>query len=174
MRYSTVRDSTVRRSTCANPWWATLRCATPRCAKSLTDATSLYWRAPLPSTRTGFLCAFWLRDPRFRAFRAQNRGFCALLPSGTPILRPLEHKIGVFVRFLPSEHPLSGLSSTKSGFLCAFTLWNPRFQAFRAQNRHFCARAVGQVASGSVKVAFLQFTAQAFKMQTPQNQIINF
>ena len=31
-----------------------------------------------------------------------------------------------------------------------------------------------QVASGSVKVAFLQFTAQAFKMQTPQNQIINF
>ena len=141
MRYSTVRDSTVRRSTCANPWWATLRCATPRCAKSLTDATSLYWRAPLPSTRTGFLCAFWLRNPRFRAFRAQNRGFCALLPSGTPILRPLEHKIGVFVRFLPSEHPLSGLSSTKSGFLCAFTLWNPRFQAFRAQNRHFCARA---------------------------------
>ena len=119
MRYSTVRDSTVRRSTCANPWWATLRCATPRCAKSLTDATSLYWRAPLPSTRTGFLCAFWLRDPRFRAFRAQNRGFCALLPSGTPILRPLEHKIGVFVRFYPLEPSFSGFSSTKSAFLCS-------------------------------------------------------
>ena len=30
--------------------------------------------------------------------------------------------------------------STKSGFLCAFSLWNPRFQAFRAQKQHFCAR----------------------------------
>ena len=139
MRYSTVRDSTVRRSTCANPWWATLRCATPRCAKSLTDATSLYWRAPLPSTRTGFLCAFWLRNPRFRAFRAQNRGFCALLPSGTPIFGLFEHKIGVFVRFWGLKPPFSGLSSTKSRFLCAFALRNPRFRASRAQNRHFCA-----------------------------------
>ena len=30
--------------------------------------------------------------------------------------------------------------STKSGFLGAFSLWNPRFQAFRAQKQHFCAR----------------------------------
>ena len=30
--------------------------------------------------------------------------------------------------------------STKSGFLCAFSLRNPRFQAFRAQKQHFCAR----------------------------------
>ena len=35
-----------------------------------------------PSTKSGFLCAFCLRNPRFRAFRAQNRGFCALLPEG--------------------------------------------------------------------------------------------
>ena len=28
------------------------------------------------------MCFFGLRDPRFRAFRAQNRGFCALLPEG--------------------------------------------------------------------------------------------
>ena len=76
-----------------------------------------------------------------------------------------------------STNPLVRFSvfpSTKSRFLCYFGLRNPRFRAFRAQNRHFCARAEGQVASGSVKVAFLQFTAQAFKMQTPQNQIINF
>ena len=32
------------------------------------------------STKSGFLCAFGLRDPHFRAFRAQNRGFCALFP----------------------------------------------------------------------------------------------
>ena len=33
------------------------------------------------------------------SFRAQNRGFCALLPSGTPVFRLCEHKIEVFVRF---------------------------------------------------------------------------
>ena len=44
----------------------------------------------------------------------------------------------------------------------------------RAQNRHFCARAEGQVASGSVKVAFLQITAHVSKIQMPHNQIINF
>ena len=53
-----------------------------------------------------------------------------------------EHKIGVFVLFWPSEPPFSGISSTKSGFLCAFSLRDPRFRAFRAQNRHFCAREV--------------------------------
>ena len=31
------------------------------------------------STKSGFLCFFGLRDPCFRAFRAQNRGFCARL-----------------------------------------------------------------------------------------------
>ena len=41
--------------------------------------------------------------------------------------------------FCPSEPPFSGISSTKSRFLCAFALRNPHFQAFRAQNRHFCA-----------------------------------
>ena len=35
-------------------------------------------------------------------------------------MAPPEHKIGVFVRFCPSEPPFSGVSSTKSGFLCAF------------------------------------------------------
>ena len=33
------------------------------------------------STKSRFLCAFCLRNPHFRAFRAQNRGFCALLPA---------------------------------------------------------------------------------------------
>ena len=31
-----------------------------------------------PSTKSGFLCFFCLRDRRFRTFRAQNRHFCAL------------------------------------------------------------------------------------------------
>ena len=71
------------------------------------------------STKLPFLCAFCLRNPRFQAFRAQNRGFCALLPSGTLVFRHFEHKIEVFVRFCPSEPPFSGISSTKSGFLCS-------------------------------------------------------
>ena len=82
---------------------------------------------PIPiisSTKSGFLCAFALRNPRFRAFRAQNRGFCALLPSRTPIFGHFEHTIEVFVRFLPTEPPFSGIPSTKSGFLCA--VWQTR------------------------------------------------
>ena len=78
----------------------------------------------------------WCQSP---SFRAQNRGFCALFAFGTPIFGHFEHKIGVFVRFCPSEPLFSGISSTKSGFLCAFCLRNPHFRAFRAQNRGFCA-----------------------------------
>ena len=59
------------------------------------------------------------------------------LPSANLLL--LEHKIGVFVRFWGWEPLFSGISSTKSRFLCAFEVRNPRFQAFRAQNRGFCA-----------------------------------
>ena len=51
------------------------------------------------STKSGFLCAFAFRNPRFREFRAQNRGFCALLPFGTPVFGRFEHKIEDFVRF---------------------------------------------------------------------------
>ena len=38
-----------------------------------------------------------LQNPRFQAFRAQNRHFCALLPFKTPIFGHFEHKIEVFV-----------------------------------------------------------------------------
>ena len=38
-----------------------------------------------------------------------------------PISPLPEHNIEVFVRFWPSEPPFSGVSSTKSGFLCSFT-----------------------------------------------------
>ena len=51
-----------------------------------------------------------------------------------------EHINGIFVRFWPSGPPFSGISSTKSRFLCFFGLQNPHFRAFRAQNRVFCAR----------------------------------
>ena len=95
-----------------------------------------------PSTKTAFLCFFGIRRPYFLAFRAQNRGFCAFFAFGTPVFRVFEHKIEVFVLFLPSDPSFSGISSTKSGFLCAFGCRNPRFQGFRAQNRGFCALLV--------------------------------
>ena len=56
----------------------------------------------------------------------QNWGFCALLTFGTPIFGPFEHKIGVFVLFLLSGPSITGVSSTKSRFLCAFAGgWSP-------------------------------------------------
>ena len=73
------------------------------------------------STKSGFLCFFGLRNPHFRVFRAQNRGFCAFLGFETPVFRRFEHKIAVFVRFWLPEPPFSGVSSTKSGFLCALS-----------------------------------------------------
>ena len=75
-----------------------------------------------PSTKSRFLCAFGVWNTHFRAFRAQNQGFCAFLAFGTPVFRHFEHKIEVFVRFLPSEPQFSGFPSTKSRFLCAFAL----------------------------------------------------
>ena len=51
----------------------------------------------LPSTKSAFLCFFGLRNPYFRAFRAQNRGSCAFLAFGTLVFGLFEHKIEVFV-----------------------------------------------------------------------------
>ena len=71
------------------------------------------------------------------------------LPGANPPLH--EHKIEVFVLFWPSEPLFSGFSSTKSRFLCAFEVRNPRFQAFRAQNRGFCALIIMKWQSGRGK-----------------------
>ena len=82
---------------------------------------------------------FKIPDATFPSSRAQNRGFCAFLAFPTLVFGRFEHKIGVFVRFSASEPSFSGISSTKSAFLCAFCLRNPCFWAFRAQNLGFCA-----------------------------------
>ena len=65
--------------------------------------------------------------------------FCALLPFENPIFGHFEHKIGIFVSERATFPRFSGFPSTKSAFLCAFGLLHPRFRAFRAQNRGFCA-----------------------------------
>ena len=89
----------------------------------------------------------WCQSP---SSRAQNRDFCALLGFGTLVFRHFEHKFEVFVLFWGLEPPFSGFSSTKSAFLCAFALRKPRFRAFRAQNRGFCAQEEGKVGLESV------------------------
>ena len=76
----------------------------------------------ISSTKSRFLSFFGLRNPcfrAFRAFRAQNRGFCAFLAFETLIFGLFEHKIDIFVRFYPLNPPFSGISSTKSAFLCS-------------------------------------------------------
>ena len=82
------------------------------------------------STKSAFLCQNWQFSLGFYPFRAQNRHFCALFAFGTTIFWPFEHKIGIFVRFLTSGPLFSGVPSTKSGFLCAYSrkhgLWKQK------------------------------------------------
>ena len=84
----------------------------------------LFWASKPPfsgvsSTKSRFLCFLGIWSPHFRAFRAQNQGFCAFLAFETLVFRCFEHKIEVFVLFCPLEPSFSGISSTKSGFLCS-------------------------------------------------------
>ena len=60
-----------------------------------------------------------LPDANSLSSRAQNRGFCAFLAFATLVFGRFEHKIEVFVLFWPSQPSFSGISSTKSGLLCA-------------------------------------------------------
>ena len=83
-----------------------------------------------------------------------------------PLSRLPEYKIGIFVRFLPSEPSFSGFLSTKSVFLCQKEQFSPGFCPFRAQNRGFCALIQGNMASGSRKARKFLFL-HAFKLLLP-------
>ena len=76
----------------------------------------------------------WCQSP---SSRAQNRGFCALLPFKTPIFGAFEHKIGVFVSERATFPRFCPLSSTKSAFLCALTFKTPIFGAFEYKKGFF-------------------------------------
>ena len=82
-----------------------------------------------------------------------------------PLFRLPEHKIGIFVRFLPSGPSFSGFLSTKSAFLCQKEQFSPGFCPFRAQNRGFCALIQGNMASGNRKAR--KFFLHAFKLLLP-------
>ena len=82
---------------------------------------------------------FSLPDANFPSSRAQNRDFCVRTGNFPLVFAPPEHKIGIFVRFLPSEPSFSGFLSTKSAFLCQKEQFSPGFYPFRALNRDFCS-----------------------------------
>ena len=85
------------------------RCASGRCASFQAVLLRFGWFFPAalglsvlicatPSTKSAFLCAFWLRDPHFLPFRAQNWHFCV--------------RMGDFFEIF-------GRFDTKMGFLCS-------------------------------------------------------
>ena len=61
---------------------------------------------------------FTIPDANFLSSRAQNRGFCALLPSETLVFGLFEHKIGVFVRFCQQVSSRCCRSSSLQGTQC--------------------------------------------------------
>ena len=81
------------------------RCASGRCASSQAVLSRVGWllpaapgrsvlfRAP-PSTKSAFLCAFWLRDPHFPAFRAQNWHSCVRMGDFSEIFGRFDTKMG--------------------------------------------------------------------------------
>ena len=81
------------------------RCASRRCASFQAVLLRFWWFFPAalglsvlicatPSTKSAFLCAFWLRDPHFPAFRAQNRGFCVRMGDFSEIFGRFDTKMG--------------------------------------------------------------------------------
>ena len=97
------------------------------------------------ATFTLSVSAITLPDANFPTSRAQNRGFCALLGSGTPVFGHFEHKIEVFVLFWPSGPLFSGISSTKSPFLCSFTKLDVGLGDFPAESGVVATAAVATI-----------------------------
>ena len=97
------------------------------------------------ATFTLSVSAITLPDANFPTSRAQNRGFCALLGSGSPVFGLFEHKIEVFVRFRPPEPSFLGISSTKSGFLCSFTKLDVGLGDFPAESGVVATAAVATI-----------------------------
>ena len=126
------------------------------------------------STKTSILCSESLKtgvpDPK----KAQKYRFCARNARKRGSRRQIKHKNLDFVLGKPENQGKTAHSDTKTPILCSKC---PKMRVPKpksAQKPRFCAREDGKVASGSVKVAFLQITAHVLKTQIPHNQIINF
>ena len=92
------------------------------CERSVNESRKKTFVFLLLDLCLGVSVAFRCASGRCASFQAVLSRFGWLFPAapGLSLLVPCsaEHKIGIFVRFLASGLPFSGLSSTKSGFLC--------------------------------------------------------
>ena len=97
---------------------------------------------PIPvsaSTKSAFLCAFGLWNPCFRAFRAQNRGFCV--------------RMGDFSEIL-------GCFDTKSGFLCSGGPYRCRRPRCRRPRRRGKPRRRRLIWSNAARCGYCQFLVE--------------
>ena len=119
------------------------------------------------------LCCFPMVLCHGAAIRHSPAQLCGL-PDGAPFAAASSQRHQPIVASaalpLPCRSPSTAASSsvTRSPALQQICYWQS------AQKCRFCAREDGKVASGSVKVAFLQITAHVSKTQMPHNQIFNF
>ena len=112
------------------------------------------------STKTPILCSNSPKTGAPKAKSAQKPRFCARNARKQGLQTPKAHKNPDFVLEKPENGGPEGQKSTKTPILCS--------------GRRGLASGNSEMASGIVKVAFLQITAHASKTQMLHNQIINF
>ena len=127
------------------------------------------------------LCSEGDKTREISPFLTQKCRFCARNARKRGFRRAKAHKNLDFVLEMPEKTGPEGQKSTKTPILCSKSPKTRVPKAKKAQKPRFCAREEGELASGNsemasgiVKVAFLQITAHASKTQMPHNQKINF
>ena len=101
--------------------------------------------------------------PTSHVTRAQKPRFCARKARKQGFQTPKAHKNLNFVLEKPENEGSRPQKRTKNSILCSKCPKTGVPDPKSAQKCRFCAREDGKVASGIVKVAFLQITAHAFK-----------
>ena len=125
-------------------------------------------------TKTSILCSNRPKMGVPKGKSAQKCRFCARTDRKQGFQTPKAHKDLDFVLEMPKNRGSGGQKRTKMPILCLKCQKTGVPEGKNTQKPRFCAREDGKVASGRVKVAFLQITAHVSKTQMPHNQIINF
>ena len=113
-----------------------------------------------PSTKMLILCSKSLKTGVPKAKKAQKPRFCARNALKRGARRPKKHKNLDFVLEKPENGGFRGQKRTKMPILCS--------------GKRELAPGREKISIRKRKVAFLQITAHAFKMQILHNQTINF
>ena len=133
------------------------------------------------STKTPILCSKSPKTGVPEGKKAQKPRFCARKAQKWGSRRPRKHKNPDFVLEMPENDGSEGQKRTQTPILCSKSPKTGGPDGKSAQKHRFCAREEGELASGNsemasgiVKVAFLQITAHASKTQISHNQTISF